>query len=1011
MVIFLTFPMPYSSENFIANPSQDSAISHSPAPLMILAGAGTGKTSTLLHRIRYLVTSKLIEPEHVLLLTFTEKATAEARQTIFDILGDKAEPIFVGTFHSFCHAIMRRYGPAARVDDVLWQESDILYYLINHFDDMDFIQSRTFADNPVKVIRESFIPFFNRVSDELLSPAELISKFQDMENSQEWFVHNFPGIHPKNTRFDDVAFQLHDLVQAYSFFQKAKAHHNALDFGDMILGCYDVLKNDVSVLEQVRNEFQHIFIDEYQDNNYALNKIVNLIAEKDPSITVVGDEDQCIYSFRGANYYNIADFRKRYESHRNYAEIPLVENRRSTQEILDLANAAISHNPDRTPKSLKCLPENSQSGPKPQWIQANKQETLEALPKLIQSMVNDGKALYGDVAVICRGWNNVTDAADAMQNSAIPVDIYIEKFFDVPIVIDVLAWGHLICKDDQANIALFRILRERIGESWTSTFFQTMNRTTIDEKLDRLINRNNEAEEIAALVDAITTLQQSLEKKLKADEMVWELLTVLKTSQLVSSMRTQYRYEERLNLANSGEILNLAEQFVNKDPKASFSDWLEFMGVMALASNQNAAQPEFESGNLAVQVMTIHQSKGLQFPVVIMPFLYSGSFPSSLKKHPTIDRLPASWMAWEQDANTSFRTLHEREERRVFYVGITRAERFLYLFGPTKRQSMFTKELEDINPQPMEIETMNTHEEKTVSLSEKRQRLLADLNREIAANQMENARQILDEMEQSSSGPEPNGVGAQPRDHAILHLSSTKIDTYNSCPLKYRLKYIDKVPERKTRATGEFGSIMHGILEEYHGLETEDQTEEKLYDLLEKHWRDESFEYRQRGEEFRKQGEELLSDYFRFVMENPPNVIGREKAFAYTMDDINVKISGKIDRIDENGDSLGIVDYKTSRKKEKADKNIQMALYTEALLNDAVQGISGIPGEASLHFLRFGDDPLSSHEFSEEELDVYRDKIRDVADGIRSGSFDTKKSDFNCQYCDYKDFLCPAWEE
>jgi RecB family exonuclease len=204
---------------------------------------------------------------------------------------------------------------------------------------------------------------------------------------------------------------------------------------------------------------------------------------------------------------------------------------------------------------------------------------------------------------------------------------------------------------------------------------------------------------------------------------------------------------------------------------------------------------------------------------------------------------------------------------------------------------------------------------------------------------------------------------------------------------------------------------MHSILEEFHGLEAEDQTEQVLFDLLEKHWREEAFEYRQRGEEFRKQGKELLSDYFRFVQENPPTVLGREASFAYTMDDINVKISGKIDRIDDNGDSLGIVDYKTSRKKEKADKNIQMALYTEALLNNAVQGISGEPGEASLHFLRFGEDPLSSHEFSEKELDVYRDKIRDVADGIRSGSFDTKKSDFNCQYCDYKDFLCPAWEE
>jgi len=430
-----------------------------------------------------------------------------------------------------------------------------------------------------------------------------------------------------------------------------------------------------------------------------------------------------------------------------------------------------------------------------------------------------------------------------------------------------------------------------------------------------------------------------------------------------------------------------------------------------LASNQNAAQPELEKDNLAVQVMTIHQSKGLQFPVVIMPFLYSGSFPSSLKKHPTINRLPTSWMAWEQNADTPFRILHEREERRVFYVGITRAETYLYLYGPTKRQSLFTKELENLKPQPMEIKTMNEHEEKTVSLSERRQRLLADLNREIAANQLENARIILEEMERDDL-PKDLTDSDQPKEvSGILHLSSTKIDTYNSCPLKYRLKYIDKIPERKTRATGEFGSIMHSILEEFHGLEAEDQTEQVLFDLLEKHWREEAFEYRQRGEEFRKQGKELLSDYFRFVQENPPTVLGREASFAYTMNDINVKISGKIDRIDDNGDSLGIVDYKTSRKKEKADKNIQMALYTEALLNNAVQGISGEPGEASLHFLRFGEDPLSSHEFSEKELDVYRDKIRDVADGIRSGSFDTKKSDFNCQYCDYKDFLCPAWEE
>ena len=160
------------------NPEQASAINHPPAPLMILAGAGTGKTFTLLHRIRHLIMSDQVKPEHVLLLTFTEKATAEAKESIRKMLGENANDIFTGTFHSFCHSIMRRFGPEDKLNDVLWQESDILYFLINHFGEMDFIQSRVFADNPIRAIRESFIPFFNRVSDELLTPEELITKIQ-----------------------------------------------------------------------------------------------------------------------------------------------------------------------------------------------------------------------------------------------------------------------------------------------------------------------------------------------------------------------------------------------------------------------------------------------------------------------------------------------------------------------------------------------------------------------------------------------------------------------------------------------------------------------------------------------------------------------------------------------------------------------------------------------------------------------------------------------------------------
>jgi len=432
---------------------------------------------------------------------------------------------------------------------------------------------------------------------------------------------------------------------------------------------------------------------------------------------------------------------------------------------------------------------------------------------------------------------------------------------------------------------------------------------------------------------------------------------------------------------------------------------------MALDKNQSAAQPDIDNKNLAVQVMSIHQSKGLQFPIVIIPFLYSGSFPSRLIKPKVIDRLPTSWTAWGQNTDFDFRELHIQEERRVFYVGITRAENQLYLFGPTKTQSLFTKELEKINPQPMEIKEMDSNSEKQFSLNERQQQLLADLNREIAANQINNARDILSEMENNTSMINAATFDKKTTSNSTLNLSSSKINTYNSCSYKYRLKYIDKVPEQKTRASSEFGLIIHAILEEYHSLPKEKQTKYALLGLLEKYWREDSFEYRLRADEFKKQGEEVLSDYFQFISENPPDVADVERHFSYTMKDINVNISGKIDRIDKVGDSLNIIDYKTSRKKEKAKNNIQLALYIQAINNGALTDISGSAGNAILHYLRFGDDPISSHQFSENELDEYSEKIRKVAEGIRSKTFETKKSDFNCKNCDYKEFLCPAWEE
>jgi len=485
----------------------------------------------------------------------------------------------------------------------------------------------------------------------------------------------------------------------------------------------------------------------------------------------------------------------------------------------------------------------------------------------------------------------------------------------------------------------------------------------------------------------------------------------------MKDMRNSYRYAERLNLANMGKLLTLVEKFVNLRPEkqGSLRRWLRYLDALEMSGNIPAQQPDLPNRRLAVQILTVHQSKGLQYPVVIIPFLRQNTFPMSFKRHTMVDRLPESWMKWGQDRSGAV-VDHFEEERRVFYVACTRAENELYLFGPKRSQSDFSKELETIKPKvmesfTMEIETHNKNEEVPESL----QQMMTDLNREISAGEFENARVLLDMMESvehKSISPKTLSRNRDVIHENLITLSSTNIGDYQDCPLKYRLKYQDKVPEQKTQSTLEFGKIMHDILFDFHGLDAIDQTWDNLMELFNKHWRQDAFEYRQRENEFNQQGRELLQDYFNHNQEQRPVVVGREKKFKFDLPEIGVRITGKIDRIDRDGEFLRVVDYKTSRKKGKAKESLQMALYTEALSRDAVDDIQGEPGSAVLHFLRHGDDPESIHTFSEKELSDQQEKISKVTQGIRERNFEPSPNEYGvCKWCDYKDFICPAWEE
>lgn len=1009
-----------ANNSWDTTPAQKRAIQHPPGPLMILAGAGTGKTTTLLLRISHLITSRQARPEDILILTFTEKAADELRERLSDLLGKIALRTTISTFHAMCLGLIRDYGKTDSADIIHWDDSDKIHFLIRNIDRMDFLTSRTFRSSPTDAVSRSFVPFIGRVQDELISPEELSDLSAKLNMDSDNIFDEFPLI-SRDLEPEDIIDQWSDLVKGYQFFQKEKARLNVIDYGDMVLNLWRLLHEEPEILAEIRNTHKYIFIDEYQDNNVSLNRIMKLIAGARARITVVGDEDQCIYSFRGANYYNIQDFRDIYHTDQRYGEVKLVENFRSTESILSLANASIQLNTDREPKALKTPVNRSKNGPLPKWIQIEKKDTGMVIAREINQHIQ-GQGSYGDCAVLCRSTNHAVLIARELQELNIPVDIHVEQFFRVPIIRDILSWMEIVLEGNHSEAGMTRILYQSAGEEITGEISTCCreNKITLSSLSWKIPERCSEEQKtmIQELKNSIERIREKAGQQTNPEKFVWTILKEIKFSPGLKQLRHSYRYLDRLNLVNLGELITISARYADVYQNATLLDWLYYLHTMKNFQKPEAIQPASLETGPAVRIMTIHKSKGLQFPIVFIPFLRSQSFPVNFRYAGQVDRLPISLIHWAEEADRDPRDDHLQEERRIFYVACTRAMNELILLGPEKATSMFLKELHALEHPVMEVTPMsesisgNTKTEDQVF----RQKLIADLNRNIASNDYAEAEEILDRLKKLdlsiSEGTASVTDDSTIPDHTV-NLSASKIEVYKQCGLRYRLKYVDNVPEGKSQPLMEFGSVIHKVLEEFYGLDVQQRSVKTLHALLEKHWRAGIFESRIRETEFMTRGKEMLADFFQYITDNPSDVIGREKQFFFRIPEFNVKISGKIDRIDrDNEGNLSVIDYKTGgSKSQTARKSLQLALYIEAIGRDAVEGVSGSPGNAALFWLRRKEEPVDSHVFSREELAAHMKQISSVADGIRDGIFEPRPNEFNCRKCDYKDFLCQAWEE
>lgn len=986
-------------KNISPNAKQRTAIEHPPAPLMIIAGAGTGKTFTIENRITHLIQHFRVDPQHILTITYTEKAAKELQDRVVSGIGNAGHKMAIFTFHSLCYKILTDYS---KENVNLLQESEAIHLFIQNFDDLAPFQSDEFPLNPQKAITDSFIPFFNRMRDELIDPKEISKDIQASDG--------LPN--------EELANQLSDLIRIYPYFQSWKKNLNVVDYGDIIFSTYKILSTDKSILKKVQDQYRHIIVDEFQDNNFALNEIISLIVGERNHVTVVGDDDQVIYSFRGASSYNIKAFKQRYGTHNDYMSISLEDNYRSNQAILDLANSSIRNNADRVDKELFSAINLPQIKPRIYW--GNSDEQMHFLINEIRKCAEGGSS-FSDIAVLCRTRSQVNKVTHALKIASIPVATQYMSLLNCSVVKDIMAWCQVISRGTYQDSAIFRIFQTQFGYEVTHNIFKKCKNGGGKSRFDMICEDKSIQMAYPRIKNTLKQINMlmSITQKRSAGEMVWEIAEYLGVLKIYAK---DYTLDDHYILLNVGDFLKRSQNFStrNKD-NGSIKAFNNFLEVLLQTSGLPSIQPTAYRKQDAVIVNTIHSAKGAEYPVVFLPFLRSASFPLNFKTSKKMNRPPERWLKYKEVlSQITPKEHHLSEERRLFYVAITRAKRKLYILAPDKATSPFIKELrEDL----MEEKKMSATEQDIRTYSELKMKYENKLQKAVAredytlASNLGNALKIIHEHEQDNiiklGDSDWEKALAKELENEFepdipdkIYLSASAIDTYESCPMKYRLGRIDGIPQTAKKPELIFGSIIHNVLQRFHEPD-KPLTKKRILHLLDQEWKKDDFDYSVREKMFKEQGIEILERYCDNLQDSPPDVVMREKEFVFDLDSVSIR--GAIDRIDLGENGITILDYKTSKNPTSAKSNLQLAIYSMYLeqLND--EKIGGIPSLSSLYFLREKDKPLKSHAFTKDEIDNTKDKILKVADKIRKKVFKAKTGK-HCDWCDYKHLVCPEWE-
>jgi len=971
------------------NEQQQKAIIHGDGPQLIVAGAGTGKTKVITTRIAWLIMEKSINVDQILALTFTEKASEEMQARVETMLPYGYVDLWISTFHSFCDKILKRHGLDIGLSNnfKLLDETETWLMVRKNLARFDLDYYRPLG-NPTKFIH-ALIKHFSRCKDEGICPGDYLRYAEEMKLNADSadFVKQFElddlSVEQKKVLFKSEILRVNEIAEAYHVYQQILLENDCLDFADLINRTIELFKKRPLILEKYRHQFKYILVDEFQDTNFVQYELIKLLALPKNNLTVVGDDDQSIYKFRGASIANIMQFKLDFPSS---VEVVLNNNYRSRQGILDLAHKFIvQNNPNRLEEKLGINKKLKSNFSEAAEIVHLHEETVEdeartVLGKIVQ-LRKENQASWSDFAILVRANDSANIFINYLERANIPYQfVALRGLYNKPAALDLINYLKLL-DDYHESSAVFRILScEFVGLEFEQivklVHFAKKKSLPLFDVLKQSNVISDITEDSGVKINKLLTQIErdaGLARQKKPTEVV---LNFLYGSGYLNELNKLAEAKKKEELSVIQQLFKKIQNFENDSKSATVKDLLELFELEMQAGESGKLAFDAETGPDMVKILTIHSAKGLEFDYVFVVNLVDRKFPTDERKEAI--EIPIALIKEKIPAGD----FHLEEERRLFYVAITRAKKGLYFTSAENYGGARKKKLS---------------------------RFLTELGYKIEGAPHQKSEMLPSEIISET----PTGT-----DRCVNHekFSFSQLQTYGICPLRYKFAYVLKIPTFGSCHLT-FGTAMHATLQRFlsENMETEKlnqgalfgaaenkektiQPIEKLFKIYGECWSDDWYRDRAERENYCKKGKEMLSKFYARFIEEKPLVKALEQDFNLKIGSYYFK--GRIDRVDSAPDNkVRVIDYKTGKTAKlplSFEDRRQLILY-----QIAGEELLGYKFENLYYYYLEGNELLPALAKPED-----KDKLKKIfieqADQIVAGDFSPTPSEFICQYCDYK---------